>query len=45
MPGKFHMEQTVREAVEKTFPGNFKRAAAEVMGNDLLCGSGLQIKL
>ena len=45
MPGRFHMEQTVRETVEKTFPDNFRRAAAEVTGNDLLRGSGLQIKL
>ncbi len=45
MPGRFHMEQTVRESVDKTFAANFNRAAAEVMGNDLLRGSGLRIKL
>jgi hypothetical protein len=41
---RFPMEQAVQARVEKAFPANFTAAAAEVMSNDLLRGSGLTVK-
>lgn len=42
---RFPMEKTVIEIVDKRFENNFKTAALETIGNDLLRGSGLRIRL
>lgn len=41
----FPMEETVTKRAQDTFPENFKKAAAETMANDMLRGSGIQVKL
>lgn len=41
----FPMEPTVVSVAQAAFPENFKRAAAEVMANDLMRGSGLQVRI
>jgi hypothetical protein len=43
--GRFPLEKTVVDICEKYFPENFKSAAIETIGNDLLRGSGVRIKL
>jgi len=35
----------VKDVVEQSFSGNFSKAAIEVMGNDLLRGSGVSVRL
>jgi hypothetical protein len=45
IPGRFPMFATVQRVTQETFPENFRNAAIETMGNDLLWGSGLRIKL
>jgi hypothetical protein len=35
----------VEKVVQDSFPGNFSKAATEVMGNDLLRGSGVSVRL
>jgi len=42
---RFPMDQTVKDVVEQSFSGNFSKAAIEVMGNDLLRGSGVSVRL
>jgi hypothetical protein len=43
--GRFPLEKTVAEICQAMFERNFKKAAIETMGNDLLRGSGLRLKL
>lgn len=43
--GRFPMAQTVIALAEERFPENFRLAAIETLGNDLLRGSGLRVKL
>jgi hypothetical protein len=45
IPPRFPMEQTVMALAEKNFPQNFSKAATETIANDMLRGSGLQVKL
>jgi len=41
----FPMLQTVQDVVQARFGDNFRNAAIETIGNDLLRGSGLRVKL
>ena len=43
--GRFPMERTAIEICDMRFEENFRNAAIETIGNDLLRGSGLRIKL
>ena len=43
--GRFPLEKTVIEICDTRFQENFKTAAIETLGNDLLRGSGLRVKL
>ncbi len=43
--GRFPMEATVEKRVQDIFPELFKKAAAETIANDMLRGSGIQVKL
>jgi len=42
---RFPMFHTVQQMAEETFPVNFRNSAIETIGNDLLRGSGLRIRL